>query len=439
MQQIKNFIRKFVPEPFISLYHLALAWLANFIYNNPSEKLIVIGVTGTNGKSTTVNLISKILEEAGFKTAITSTVNFKIDDRDELNEIKMTMPGRFFLQRFLNKAVIAGCTHAVIESSSQGILQYRQFGVAYDAMVFTNLTPEHIEAHGGFENYKNAKLKYFAQLEKLPHKKINNKTINKIIVYNADDPYGLEFANFKVDKTISFGQTEKAMVRAENFLPGANGISFTVNQEKFNLKLKGLFDLYNALAAIATAQGFDIDLKLCKQVLKKIDGIPGRMEKIDLGQNFQIIVDYAPEPESMRQLYATVKTWPHNKIIHILGSTGGGRDVARRKILGKLAGENADIVIVTNEDPYDDDPQKIIHQVAEGAVEAGKEIKKDLFRDPDRRSAIAKALSMAGEGDLVLITGKGSEQKMAVKGGYIKWDDREVVREELAKLDKRLN
>lgn len=437
MNRIKNFIRQFIPEPIITLYHLALAWLANLIYSNPSEKLIVIGVTGTNGKSTTVNLISKILEEAGFKTAVTSTVNFKIGNKDYLNDLKMTMPGRFFLQRLLSEAAKQGCTHAVIESSSQGILQYRQFGIHYDVMVFTNLTPEHIEAHSGFENYKQAKLKYFAHLEKLPHKNIQGRKIEKVIVFNADDPYGPEFAKFKVDKLVSFGQSEKALVRAEKFLPNPNGISFTIQNEKFNLKLRGLFDIYNATAAVATGQALGIELKTAKQALEKVEGIPGRLELIDEGQNFQVIVDYAPEPESLKQLYATIKTWPHGRIIHVLGSTGGGRDVARRKILGQIAGTNADIVVVTNEDPYNDDPQEIIRQVADGAVEAGKEIKKDLFRDLDRRNAIAKALSMAQVNDLVLITGKGSEQKMAIKGGYIKWDDREVVREELQKLLKQ--
>ncbi len=158
------------------------------------------------------------------------------------------------------------------------------------------------------------------------------------------------------------------------------------------------------------------------------------METINSQRGFTIIVDYAPEPESLKQLYLTVESWPKNKIIHLLGSTGGGRDVARRKILGNIAGKNADIVIVTNEDPYEDNPQEIIHDVADGAVEAGKIIKETLFREPDRRLAIAKALAKASTGDLILITGKGSEQKMAVAGGYIPWDDREVVKEELAKL-----
>src|SRR6185436_14591181 len=158
---IKNLIKKFIPKSLLSAYHLTLAHLANFIYGSPSKKLIVIGVTGTNGKSTTVNLIGKILEQAGHKVASTSTVSFKIAGQEYANKIKMTMPGRFFLQRLMSQAVAAGCKFVIIESSSEGILQHRQIGIAYDCMVFTNLTPEHLEAHGGFENYKKAKLTYF--------------------------------------------------------------------------------------------------------------------------------------------------------------------------------------------------------------------------------------------------------------------------------------
>ena len=170
--------------------------------------------------------------------------------------------------------------------------------------------------------------------------------------------------------------------------------------------------------------------------LAVIGSIAGRLEFIKQGQPFSVIVDYAFEPQAVVKLYQTIKLIPHQKIIHLLGSAGGGRDVSRRPKLGKLAGQQADYVIVTNEDPYDDNPQEIIHQVADGAMAAGKVIKKNLFRNPDRRSAIAKAFSLAGPNDLVILTGKGSEQKMAIKGGYVWWDERVVVREELQKILK---
>src|SRR3989338_1685488 len=413
---IKNLIKKLVGRRVVSGYHRFLSWLAAVVYGNPSEKLVVIGVTGTNGKSTTVNLIAKILEEAGppagGKVVATSTVNFKIGSDEKLNDLKMTMPGRFFLQSILARGVKVGCTHAVLEVSSEGIEHHRHRGVHFDVCVFTNLTPEHLEAHGGFENYKRAKLKLFAQAK-------------KAIVANVDDPYYAEFTNFRVPQVISFGQNSNADIRGQRLTVAEQGISFEVGNQSFNLHLKGRFDFYNAFAAIATAKALGIDLAVCRQALEKVQNIPGRMEIID-GPNFKVLVDYAPEPESLRQMYASIVQWPKNRIIHILGSTGGGRDVSRRKILGQIADQFADVVIVTNEDPYDDDPQQIIDDVAAGSLKAIKIL--------DRREAIAKALSLARAGDLVIVTGKGAEQKMAVRGGYIQWDDRKLIREELAKI-----
>lgn len=450
---MKKFLKRLIPKFLLNWYHLAAAKLANFVYRRPSEKLIVIGVTGTNGKSTTVNLIAKILDEAGFMTAATSTVNFKMGKRTWLNDLKMTMPGRFFLQRFFRQAIKDGCNAVVVEASSEGILQHRNLGIHFDALVFTNLTPEHLEAHKGFENYKQAKLAYFRQLQAGERKILNGKKIDKLIAANIDDPYGHEFTRFRVDRLITFGGNLHADIRAENLHATPMGISFKIGGSEFNLKLKGKFDVYNALAAIAAATGLGISVQVCKQALEKVPGIPGRMELIDPptggGQNFRILVDYAPEPESLRQLYETIKSWPgfaptteasrdkpKQKIIHVLGSTGGGRDTARRKILGELAGTNADTVIVTNEDPYDDDPQTIINDVAAGALEKGKILGQNLFKILDRRAAIAKALSLAKENDLVVVTGKGAEQKMAVRGGYIPWDDRQVIREEWQKLSR---
>jgi len=433
---IKNLIKKIIPNTWLDKYHLQLARLANYVYGNPSEKLIVIGVTGTNGKSTTVNLISKILEEAGYKTVLSSTVNFTVGNEEWLNNLKMTMPGRFFLQRLLSRAVKVGCKYAIIESSSEGILQHRHIGIHYDALVFTNLTPEHIEAHGGFENYRKAKLEYFKYLQSLPNKVINGKRINKIIIANADDPASREFTDFQVDEILTFGTSSTANIKGSELEVSERGIKFKLEGLDFHINLKGIFDFYNSLASIAATSGYGIKLDVAKKALEKILVIPGRMELIDIGQKFKVLVDYAPEPESLKQLYKTIKHWPHDKVIHLLGSTGGGRDNSRRKILGELAANNADFIIVSNEDPYNDDPQQIIDDVAAGAIINGKKLDENLFKILDRRQAIYKALSLANPHDLVIITGKGAEQKMAVKNGYIDWDDRLVTKEELKKLFK---
>lgn len=429
---LKQILKKLLGKSVISVYHRLLARSASLIYGRPSEKLVVIGVTGTNGKSTTVNLIGKILEEAGHKVALTSTVNFKIAGRDWLNSLKMTMPGRFFLQKFLSDAVKAGCSHVIVETSSEGIAQYRHFGIHYDVCVFTNLTPEHLEAHGGFENYKRAKLALFEHLQNMPHKMIKGRPIKKAIIANCDDPAWKDFINFKVDEIITFGQNPKAVVRGENFSITSSGLKFTVGNEQFQLKLLGQFDFYNALSAIATASSFGISLPVSRQALEKVANVPGRMELIEMGQNFKVVVDYAYEPEEMRQVYETISRWQPKRVIQVLGPSGGGRDKGRISVLGEMAGKFASIVLITTDDPYDDDPQVIGKKMFDGAVSAGKKPDVNLFFELDRRKAIAAALRQAQPDDLVLITGKGSDQTMAVKGGYIPWDDREVVREELA-------
>lgn len=428
-----------IPVSCLNQYHKAIAIAADFIYGRPSEKMIVIGVTGTNGKSSTVSLIAKILEEAGYKVGAASTVLFKVADKEWLNNKKMTMLGRFQLQKLLKQMVDAGCAYAVIETSSQGIDQFRHLAIHYDVCVFTNLTPEHIEAHGGFDNYKKAKLKLFKHLEKLPHKILAGKKINKAIVANNDDQYAKEFLDFDVDEKINFGIEQASDLRAENIDFHQTGISFEINAVKFDLKLFGKFNIYNSLAAIAVAKTQEVDLDVCRQALSKVAGVPGRMEFVDVGQPFKVLVDYAPEPEGMKQLFKAINDHSlvasDKKIIHVFGSCGGGRDIARRPILGELSAQNASICIITNEDPYDDSPQQIIDQVANGAIKAGKQENVDLFRILDRREAIMKALELAQAGDLVVLTGKGAEQAICVAGGQKEpWDEREVARDELLKL-----
>ncbi|HCC23386.1 TPA: hypothetical protein DF272_04410 [Candidatus Falkowbacteria bacterium] len=463
---MKSLIKKLIPKFLLQWYHKGLAYLGAFIYGNPSEKMIVIGVTGTNGKSTTVSLIAKALEAGGDKVGALSTVMFKVAGEEELNDKKMTMLGRFQLQKYLKRMVDAGCKYAVVETSSQGVEQYRHIAINYDYAVFTNLTPEHIEAHGGFNNYKEAKGKFFEHLNKkrtkrlrdLENKKIgkqkNNiplchpelvsgsaadKEVKKTIVVNADDEHADYFLSFAADKKVTFSVKRKAEFMASNIKVTVKGTSFDYNQIAINLKLIGAFNVENALPAIVIAQNEGIEIEKIKTALESVMVIPGRTEMISQGQNFFVMVDYAPEPGSMKKLYETLdqikgSDFPYKKLIHVLGSCGGGRDKARRPILGQMAGRKADLVFVTNEDPYDEDPMSIITEVSRGAKEVGKQEGKDLFLILDRKEAIKKALESAQENDLVLITGKGSERAMAVAGGiYIKWDDREVVRELLRK------
>lgn len=427
---IKRFIKSIIPEPLLNTYHLILAHLAAIIYGHPSKRLVVIGVTGTKGKSTTVNLIAKLLEDLGEKVGLTSTINFKVDTKEWLNNKKMTMLGRFATQKLLRDMVKAGCDYAVIETSSEGIKQSRHIGLQYDVIVFTNLSPEHIEAHGSFDNYRATKEKLFQYLTHFSNKEMQGKIVPKTIITNLDSPASERVLEFPADKKVTYSRDKQSDWQSVNCQVNASGSSFTIRNINFELNLLGNFNIYNATAAVATLATIGFELSDIATSLKKIKPLPGRQEWIDQGQDFLVMVDYAYEPTSQKQLFQLLEMVPKNRVIHVTGSTGGGRDKDRRQKLGELAASKADIVIVTNEDPYDEDPHLIVDMVANGAIHAGKKLKENLFKIIDRREAIRKALDLAGKNDLVLITGKGSEQAMCVKDGKkIPWDDRKVVRE----------
>ncbi|XOU94114.1 MAG: UDP-N-acetylmuramoyl-L-alanyl-D-glutamate--2,6-diaminopimelate ligase [Candidatus Kerfeldbacteria bacterium] len=433
---MKKFFKKIIPKFVLQIYHWSFARVGAFVYGHPSRKMIVIGVTGTKGKSTVVNLISKIFETAGYKTGIISTVNFKIADKEWANETKQTMPGRFRLQKLLSDMVKAGCKYAIVETSSEGISQYRHLGIDYDAAVFTNLTPEHIESHGSFEKYREAKLKLFQNLFNSYKKNIDGNNVKKISVINHDDKSAEFFLVPPADMKITYGLDANNHLMSNDSYEASilnsdvNGVTFRILNEMIKLKLLGEFNVYNSLAAIAVAKFYGIEMNKIKNALESVDLIPGRMEEIKNTRGFKVFIDYAHEPSSLESVYKTLKSFNPNKIISILGSQGGGRDKIKRPQLGKLAAEYTDYVIVTNEDPYDEDPEIIIDDVIEGAkqVENGPPIEKIV----NRVEAIKKAISIAKENDIIIITGKGSETIMAVaEGKMIPWDDRKVVRDNI--------
>jgi len=418
---VKELIKKFIPNFILSWYHLSLAFLSALLYGFPSKNLVVIGVTGTNGKSTTVDMVTRIFKEADLAIASMSSIRFQIRDKEWRNKLKMTMPGRFLMQKFLRQAVRAGCKYAVLEVTSEGMLQHRHRFINFHTAVFTNLSPEHIERHGGFENYKKTKGKLF-------------KAARKIHVINSDDEHAEYYLQFPAKKKFLYGiqntkyKIQDTNIKATDIIEKSNGVSFSVENTEFNLKLIGGFNVSNALAAISVGLAHGIPLEACKKALEKMEGVPGRMEEV-IAKPFRVIVDYAFTPAALEKVYKTLK--PENgKLICVLGAAGGGRDSWKRPVLGKIAAEHCDTIILTDEDPYEEDPEKILEEIAK--TTEGKE-EKIL----DRRQAIRKALSSAESLDTVIITGKGSEDSMAVKGGKkIPWDDREVVREELQNMGK---
>lgn len=441
---LKSTLKNLLPPAALDVYHRGMARAAAAWYGNPSERLFVIGVTGTNGKSSTVQFIGRTLENAGYRIGWTSTAGFKVGGREWANDKKMTMLGRFQTQKLLRQMLDTGCTHAIVETSSQGVTQHRHVGINYDVAVWTNLTPEHIEAHGGFENYKKAKGAFFAHVMAGKKKRDADGSARvKMSVVNVDADHAPYFLSFPADRRYGYGVQGKSLpanvlgapfapVTAEGLDVRADGSSFTVEGHAFTLKPIGLFNVYNILAAIATCRAAGLAWEPLRRAVAKLEPVPGRLEFIDAGQAFPVVVDYAYEPAALNACFDAIAPLVTGRIIHVLGSAGGGRDVARRPILGDLSARRAGISIVTNEDPYDDAPDRIIDQVAEGALKAGKKDGVNLFRILDRQDAIDAAVSMAKPGDLVLITGKGSEPVMAVANGKtVPWDDRDAVRRAL--------
>ncbi|MFA6097967.1 MAG: UDP-N-acetylmuramoyl-L-alanyl-D-glutamate--2,6-diaminopimelate ligase [Patescibacteria group bacterium] len=436
---MKSKIKKIIPKFLLQFYHLFLANAGAFFYGYPSRRMVVIGVTGTKGKSTVVNLIAKVLEAAGEKVGLASTMNFKIANKIWENDTKQTMPGRFRLQRLLSQMVKNGCQYAIIETSSEGIAQYRHLGINYDIAVFTNLSPEHIEAHGSFEKYREAKGRLFSRLVFSGRKIIDGKKIKKVIVANIDDQQAGYFLNFKADEKWGYGMAIKGhdnpkaenKVLARDVIVYPNNTSFEVDAQPIELRLLGEFNVYNSLAAITVGYTQGLQLLAMKNALEEVRFMPGRLEEIANNRGFRIFIDYAHEPASLEEVYKTLRSFKPRKIISVLGSQGGGRDKRKRPILGRLAGQYTDLVIITNEDPYDENPQTIIDEVAAGAEASGN---KQVGKILDRRTAIVEAIGQARKGDIVIITGKGSETVMAVKNDKkIPWDDRKTVKEILEK------
>lgn len=430
---MKNEIKKVIPSSILNTYYYLLAFIGSIIYGFPSSKMLVIGVTGTKGKTSTINFIWSVLMAGGYKTGIISTANIRIGDREDLNKYHMTMPGPLIIQELMSQMVKEGCKYCIIETTSEGIKQYRHKFINYDTVVFTNLTPEHLPSHGGsFEKYKQMKGKLFENI--LSQKKIIKKRkIRKVIIANKDSDHADYFLNFNADKKITFGIKSEADYVASDILETDQGVVFKVGSEAFIISILGKFNVYNVLPAIIIARLANIDISLIKRGLMDLKLIPGRMEKIDEGQNFTMIVDYAHEKESMTNLLQTANNMKRNgeKIIVLLGAEGGGRDKSKRPIMGELSAKMADYVIVSNVDPYDDDPKEILEDIASSSEKFGKVRNQNLFVIEDRRLGIKKAISLARQNDIVLFTGKGAEQSMIIGGKSIPWDDRDVVREEL--------
>jgi len=423
-----NLLRKITPQKIINIYHLFQAILAGLWYGFPSKEIKVIGVTGTNGKTTTCQMIAKILEEAGHKVAMISTINFKLGDKEWVNDTKYTTFSSFKLQKFIKQAVKANCQYIIIETSSHSLDQYRVWGTDYDTAVITNVTREHLDYHKTMDKYRKAKSLLFKSA-KAAIINLDMENPEEFLNYGAKNIYGFTLK----DRELTADKQKTKIIKAENIQLGIDKSEFIVYDSEFIIHLPGSFNIENALAATCVGLAYGIDSKIIAEALEKIKSVSGRMEYISNNKGINIIVDYAVTPDSLSKLYALMEQINTNKakVIAVFGACGE-RDRGKRPIMGEIVSHYANYLILTNEDPYNEDPWQIINEVEAGIK--NKKLEKDYWKILDRREAIKKALALAGPGDFVIVTGKGAEETMAIRNKRIPWNDKKIIQEALQEL-----
>lgn len=391
--------------------------------------MLVIAVTGTKGKTSTSNMIHRIFTEAGKKTGLLTTINFKVGEDEERNTTNHTTIGPFQLQKKIREMANARCEVLVVEVTSHAILQSRLWGIAADTVVFTNLSQDHLDYHGTMEEYRNAKGKLFEQL----NSSVRKPGISKISVVNQDDAEHEYFNGFPCDQLFEFGIV-KGSYSARNLQPDAEGTMFLLRipngEIELRLPIPGKMNVYNALAAATVATAHKINLQTIKTALESMPPLPGRLEVIEEGQPFTVVVDFAHTEESLRQVLEMFRALTRGKLVVVFGATGE-RDTGKRPKMGAVVHGYADQIILSNDDPYGEDPLEIARMVREGIP---RKEGQNFWQVLDRKEAIRLALSMAqNKEDTVIIAGKGAEAYQLIGRQRIPHDDRQVVREFLAK------
>ncbi|MBE3557678.1 MAG: UDP-N-acetylmuramoyl-L-alanyl-D-glutamate--2,6-diaminopimelate ligase [Ktedonobacteraceae bacterium] len=419
------------PLPYITVADVrqAHADISCAFYGYPARHLCTIGVTGTDGKTTTSNLTCDLLEAAGHPAGLMTTANFKLRGYEWENTTRQSTQEVQDIQQFLKETLESGATHAVIEATSHGLELRKVAGCEFDIGVVTNITHEHLDFHKTLAAYRRAKARLFEMLDPARDKGLGCRPV---AILNRDD------ASYDVLKPycrvpiLDYGIDSPAAVRAIDLelrphstrfrviLPGAEGIIET--------PLVGRFNVSNCLAAIATVYSQGIALEDITHALATAKGVAGRMERIDEGQPFTVIVDYAHTPDSLQKVLAILRPLTQRKLIAVFGSAGE-RDVQKRPIMGRIAAEMTDFFVITDEDPREEDREQILREIAAGAIDNGKQPGRHFVCLADRRAAIETAFSYAGAGDTVLLAGKGHEQSIIIGREKIPWDDRRVARE----------
>ncbi|MFZ5366447.1 MAG: UDP-N-acetylmuramoyl-L-alanyl-D-glutamate--2,6-diaminopimelate ligase [Patescibacteria group bacterium] len=386
-----------------NLGHFIQAFLAVIFYRFPASHLTVIGVTGTDGKTTTVHLVGEILKKAGFKVAMISTLGAWFGEKEIKTGFHVTTPSPFLLQKLLQQIVNRGFTHVVLEATSHGFDQHRLLGCNFKVGVITNITHEHLDYHKTFEDYLKAKAKLFRKVE--------------LAVLNCDDE-SYEYLKSKIKsekaKIITYGVKNEADLTPKTF--------------PFKGKLLGEYNLYNCLAAIGVAQGLGIKKEIIRIAVEGFSGLPGRLEKISEGQDFQVFIDFAHTPAAFKEVLKTVRNQTKGEIIHVFGCTGD-RDKTKRPMMGEISAKLSDKIILTHEDTYHEDLKKIINEIEVGVKKGGKILGQTYWKIFDRSCAIILAINMAKSKDTVLITGVGHQKTLNLGGQEIPWSDQEISKE----------
>lgn len=417
-------VRKIFPKNFVKkleeFYRKLRVKIISAFYGSPAKKLRIIAVTGTNGKTTTVNFINEILKEAKYKTAMFSTANIEIGGEQILNDLNATVGSTARMQKFFKNAKKANADFVILEITSHALVQHKLDGIPIEAAIMTNLTQDHLDYHKTMENYAAAKAKLF-------------KLHPEFIVLNSDDEWFDYFNKFEAeDQKITYGTNENAEVRIDSvklYKKGSEANLTIDNNVRLSLatNLPGKFNVYNLAAAASVAYLLGVPLEDIQEGAANLEAVPGRFERAVEGENFDVIVDYAHTPDALEKLLEATKAITKNRVILVFGATGD-RDKEKRPIMGKIASEKADRIFVTDEECYSEDPDQIRAEILSG-MKNGESLPANVEEIPDRKDAIRKAISVAGRGDAVLLTGMGHEVFRIINGEKIPWNDAEIARE----------
>lgn len=430
LKKLKSFIA--LDNPLRLGYHYMRAIIANVIYGFPSKGMTIIGVTGTNGKTTTCNIIAQGLKASWKKVFMFTTVNIMVGDDIFTNHTKMTSPDAFDLQKWLSVAKKEKCDIAVIETASHGIKMHRNWGIDYDISVLTNITQDHLDLHGTMEDYVNTKLKIFSKLMYYARK----KWVKKSGVINRDSDYAQRFLDETYDSLYSYGFGYDANVRAENIKNTKKAMTFTVQMPGKDIqvltKLRWKFNAYNILAAIWVFASLWIDKETIESAITKIEWVPGRMQEVRSKDGFSVFIDYAHTADALENVLDTLAEIKWNgRIITVFGATGD-RDVGKRPIMGQVVSRLSDVVIVTQDDDYTENTQKIIKDILPWIDRKQGE---DFWIIADRYEAIRTALVMAKKDDIILLAGKWDEHALITNKWPVEWHEKTIAEKILKEID----